>query len=56
LIGDGLSNQAISQQLSISVGTVKRHNTHIFAKLGATSRTDAVRRAWTLGEFADARP
>ncbi|WP_139416613.1 response regulator transcription factor [Agromyces laixinhei] len=56
LIGDGLPNQAISQQLSISVGTVKRHNTHIFAKLGAASRTDAVRRARTLGEFADARP
>ena len=56
LIGDGLSNQMIGQRLSISIGTVKRHNTHIFAKLGASSRTDAVRRAWTLGEFADPRP
>ncbi|KRC62759.1 hypothetical protein ASE14_02770 [Agromyces sp. Root81] len=56
LIGDGLSNQAIGQRLSISTGTVKRHNTHIFAKLGASSRTDAVRRAWTLGELADPRP
>lgn len=55
LIGDGLSNQMIGQRLSISIGTVKRHNTHIFAKLGASSRTDAVRRAWTLGEFADPR-
>ncbi|MFC9559420.1 response regulator [Agromyces sp. NPDC056965] len=56
LIGDGLSNEAISRRLSISIGTVKRHNTHIYAKLGATSRTDAVRRAWTLGVFAGARP
>lgn len=56
LIGDGLSNQMIGQRLSISIGTVKRHNTHIFAKLGASSRTDAVRRARTLGEFADPRP
>lgn len=56
LVGDGLSNQMIGQRLSISIGTVKRHNTHIFAKLGASSRTDAVRRAWTLGEFADPRP
>ena len=55
LIGDGLSNQVIGQRLSISIGTVKRHNTHIFAKLGASSRTDAVRRAWTLGEFGDPR-
>ena len=56
LIGDGLSNQMIGQRLSISIGTVKRHNTHIFAKLGASSRTDAVRRAWTLGELSDPRP
>lgn len=55
LIGDGLSNEAISQKLSISIGTVKRHNTHIYAKLGASSRTDAVRRAWTLGVFAGDR-
>ncbi|MGW9629927.1 response regulator transcription factor [Agromyces sp. NPDC055520] len=56
LIVDGLSNQAICERLSISIGTVKRHNTHIFAKLGATSRTDAVRRARLLGEIADTRP
>ncbi|KRC60869.1 hypothetical protein ASE14_07855 [Agromyces sp. Root81] len=54
LISNGLSNEAISRKLSISISTVKRHNTHIYAKLGATSRTDAVRRAWTLGEFAEA--
>lgn len=55
LISDGLSNEAISQALSISIGTVKRHNTHIYAKLGASSRTDAIRRAWTLGELTGAQ-
>ncbi|MEV1132337.1 response regulator transcription factor [Agromyces sp. NPDC049794] len=53
LIGEGLSNHAISQRLSITIGTVKRHNTHIFAKLGASSRTDAVRRARAMGEFSE---
>jgi DNA-binding NarL/FixJ family response regulator len=51
LLAAGLSNGAISRSLSISVGTVKRHNTSIFAKLGAVSRTDAVRRAAQLGEI-----
>lgn len=44
-----------SVQLSIPIRTVKRHNTRIFAKLGVTTRTDTVRRGWTLGEFAEGR-
>ncbi|PWC04436.1 two-component system response regulator [Agromyces badenianii] len=51
LIAQGLSNDEIGRSLSISVGTVKRHNTNIFSKLGATSRTDAVRKASRLGEI-----
>lgn len=51
LIAQGLSNEEIGRSLSISVGTVKRHNTNIFTKLGATSRTDAVRKASRLGEI-----
>ncbi len=55
LIAQGLSNEDIGRSLSISVGTVKRHNTNIFAKLGATSRTDAVRKASRLGEIESPR-
>ncbi|MGR0318689.1 response regulator [Agromyces sp. ZXT2-3] len=51
LIEQGMSNDAISRSLSISVGTVKRHNTNIFTKLGAKSRTDALRKASRLGEI-----
>lgn len=38
----GLTNQQISQRLSISVNTVKWHLKNIYAKLGATSRLAAV--------------
>jgi len=51
LIADGRSNTEIADELSIVVGTVKRHNSQIFAKLGAKSRTDAVRRAYRVGEL-----
>lgn len=55
LIAQGLSNEEIGRSLSISVGTVKRHNTHIFTKLGASSRTDAVRKASRIGEIESPR-
>ena len=41
LIAAGHSNQEIAQALIISVGTVKRHINHIYAKLDVTSRTQA---------------
>ena len=49
LIATGASNPEISQELFISVNTVKKHITNIFGKLGATSRTQAVARARQLG-------
>jgi DNA-binding NarL/FixJ family response regulator len=55
LIAQGLSNEELGRSLSISVGTVKRHNTNIFTKLGASSRTDAVRKASRLGEIESPR-
>lgn len=55
LIAHGLSNEEIGRSLSISVGTVKRHNTNIFTKLGATSRTEAVGKASRLGEIESPR-
>lgn len=38
----GLSNREIGRKLDIAEGTVKRHMRRIFAKLGATSRVDAI--------------
>ncbi len=41
LLVDGSSNLEISEQLSISMGTVKYHLTNIFTKLGAKNRVEA---------------
>src|SRR5450432_501294 len=43
LVGQGLSNKLIARQLQISEHTVKFHVSSISNKLGASSRTDAVR-------------
>lgn len=40
-----MSNAQISRRLIITEGTVKRHLTNIYAKLGAVSRVDAIRKA-----------
>jgi LuxR family maltose regulon positive regulatory protein len=42
LIADGLSNPAIADRLVISLPTVKRHISNIYAKLGVESRVQAV--------------
>jgi LuxR family transcriptional regulator, maltose regulon positive regulatory protein len=49
LIGAGYSNQEIADRLVITLHTVKKHSSHIFAKLGVTSRTQAVARARQAG-------
>jgi DNA-binding NarL/FixJ family response regulator len=41
LLGSGLSNRRIADELGISEQTVKTHLTHIFARLGVTDRTNA---------------
>lgn len=46
-------NHDIGTALHISDATVKRHLTNIYTKLGATSRTDAVRAARRLGLVHD---
>jgi ATP/maltotriose-dependent transcriptional regulator MalT len=49
LLSTGNPNQAIAEELVITLDTVKRHVTHIFEKLGVTNRTQAVIRARELG-------
>lgn len=49
LMSQALSNRAIAERLSITVGTVKRHATSIYRKLEAHSRMDAIGRATRLG-------
>ena len=41
LLGCGLSNQAIADELYLSVDTVKTHVRKVFAKLGVNNRTQA---------------
>lgn len=48
-LGEGLSNKAAARRLGISAHTVKFHLEAVFAKLGATSRTDAVARGLRSG-------
>jgi DNA-binding NarL/FixJ family response regulator len=49
LVAKGYTNKAIGVQLSISDRTVQGHLAHIFTKLQASSRTEAVMRAVSLG-------
>ena len=49
LLGEGLSNRAIADRLGISEHTVKFHVASIYGKLHATTRAEAVRRAFRRG-------
>jgi LuxR family maltose regulon positive regulatory protein len=48
LLAEGRSNREIADRLVVTPDTVKKHLTHIFGKLGAVSRTQAVARARDL--------
>ena len=48
LLANGLSNQAIADDLVIALSTVKKHVNNIFGKLNVASRTQAVNRARDL--------
>jgi DNA-binding NarL/FixJ family response regulator len=52
-IAHARSNREIAREMSIAEGTVKRHTSNIYAKLGAKSRMDAVRRADRIGLLAE---
>jgi LuxR family maltose regulon positive regulatory protein len=49
LLSAALSNRQIGEELYISVNTVKTHLRSIYAKLGSSSREQAVGRARELG-------
>jgi DNA-binding NarL/FixJ family response regulator len=49
LLAEGLPNKAVAQRLGISDQTVKFHVASIMGKLGASNRTEAVRRALRRG-------
>ena len=49
LIAAGLSNGEIAQRLVVSEATVKTHVNHVFAKIGARDRAQAVHYAYTHG-------
>ena len=48
-IAAGLTNQEIADRMFISVNTVKTHLKHIFTKVGATSRAQAIARSFSIG-------
>lgn len=54
LISQGLSNQAISQKLYLTLGTVKWHTSNIYGKLGVRNRTQAAALARELGLLTQA--
>jgi LuxR family maltose regulon positive regulatory protein len=49
LLGAGMPNARIAEELVITVDTVKKHVSHLLGKLGAANRTEAVARARQLG-------
>ncbi len=49
ILAAGTPNQAIAEELFVTLFTVKKHVSHVLAKLGAANRTEAVARARELG-------
>jgi LuxR family transcriptional regulator, maltose regulon positive regulatory protein len=52
LVAAGRRNREIADELVVTLETIKKHVSHIFDKLGATNRTEAVNQARELGLIA----
>jgi LuxR family maltose regulon positive regulatory protein len=51
-----LSTPEIANELHVSRNTIRTHMSHLYAKLGTHSRTEAVERARALGLLAPHAP
>ena len=49
LVATGLTNPQIAEQMFIARGTVKVHLSHVFAKLGVSTRAELAMRATKRG-------
>ena len=49
LLASGSTNTEIASELWLSVGTVERHVTNVYAKIGARGRADATAIAFARG-------
>lgn len=49
LLAEGRSNREIAADIYVTVATVKSHVAHLYTKLGAANRSEALARAVTLG-------
>ena len=52
LLAEGRSNREIAATMAVTVATVKTHLVHVYAKLGAGNRNEALGRALTFGLLA----
>lgn len=52
LMARGLRNKEIARELGLSEATIKFHITHLFEKLGASGRTEAISKALQFGIIA----
>jgi LuxR family maltose regulon positive regulatory protein len=49
LLANGLSSSEVAKELIVAVSTVRTHIKHVYAKLDAHTRSEAVERAQMLG-------
>jgi DNA-binding NarL/FixJ family response regulator len=54
-VSRGLTNAEIGRRLYLSDHTIKTHTGHVFRKLGAADRAQAVSHAWRAGLFVGGR-
>jgi DNA-binding CsgD family transcriptional regulator len=52
LVALGRTNPEIARELTLSPRTVQKHLEHVYSKLGASSRVQALLTAWSIGRVA----